>query len=80
MRIRNPNLRVPARFVKGDVTRLPDLDIGPPFNLFRDGGCFHTIPPGLRDAYAERVTAVAAPGARLIMVGFRRSAGGWHAR
>ena len=66
---------VPARFVKGDVTRLPDLDIGPPFNLFMDGGCFHTIPPGLRDAYAESVTAVAAPGARLIMVGFRRPLG-----
>ena len=62
---------VPARFIEGDVTRLPDLDIGPPFNLFMDGGCFHTIPPGLRDAYAESVTAVAAPDARLIMVGFR---------
>ena len=71
---------VPARFVKGDVTRLPDLAIGPPFNLFMDGGCFHTIPPGLRDAYAEGVTAVAAPGARLIMVGFRRPLGGWQAR
>lgn len=61
---------VPARFVQGDVTRLPDLDIGAPFNLFMDGGCYHTIPRGRRDAYAESVTAVAAPGARLIMVGF----------
>ena len=64
-------LGVPARFVQGDVTRLPDLDIGGPFNLFVDGGCFHTIPPALRDAYGESVTAVAASGARLIMVGFR---------
>ena len=64
-------LGVPARFVEGDVTRLPDLDIGGKFNLFMDGGCFHTIPPGRRDAYGESVTAVAAPGARLIMVGFR---------
>lgn len=63
-------LGVPVRFVQGDVTRLPDLDLGEPFDLFMDGGCYHTIPPGLRDAYAESVTAVAAPGARLIMVGF----------
>jgi SAM-dependent methyltransferase len=62
---------VPARFVQGDVTRLPELDIGAAFNLFMDGGCYHTIPPGRRDAYGESVTAVAAPGARLIMVGFR---------
>jgi SAM-dependent methyltransferase len=64
------DIGAPARFVHGDVTRLPDLDIGT-FNLFMDGGCYHTIPPGRRDAYAESVTAVAALGARLIMVGFR---------
>jgi SAM-dependent methyltransferase len=63
---------VPARFVQGDVTRLADLDIGAGFNLFMDGGCYHTIPPGRRDAYGQSVTAVAAPGARLIMVGFSR--------
>ncbi len=61
---------VPARFVQGDVTRLAELDIGV-FDLFMDGGCYHTIPPGRRNAYAESVTAVAAPGARLILVGFR---------
>jgi SAM-dependent methyltransferase len=61
---------VPAKFVQGDVTRLSDLDIGVDFILFMDGGCYHTIPPARRDAYAESVTAVAAPGARLIMVGF----------
>ena len=61
---------VPARFVRGDVTKLRELDIGADFNLFMDGGCYHTIPPGRRDAYAGSVTAVAAPGARLIMVGF----------
>lgn len=61
---------VPARFVQGDVTRLPELEIGSAFNLFMDGGCYHTLPPGRRDAYGESVTAVAAPGARLVMVGF----------
>jgi SAM-dependent methyltransferase len=63
----------PARFVQGDVTKLPDLDIGAAFNLFMDGGCYHTLPPGRRDAFGESVTAVAAPGARLIMIGFRQS-------
>ena len=63
----------PARFVQGDVTKLPDLDIGAACNLFMDGGCYHTLPPGRRDAFGESVTAVAAPGARLIMIGFRQS-------
>jgi SAM-dependent methyltransferase len=63
----------PARFVQGDVTKLPDLDIGAAFNLFMDGGCYHTLPPGRRDAFGESVTAVAAPRARLIMIGFRQS-------
>ena len=62
-----------ARFVQGDVTKLPDLDIGAAFSLFMDGGCYHTLPPGRRDAFGESVTAVAAPGARLIMIGFRQS-------
>jgi SAM-dependent methyltransferase len=64
---------VSARFVQGDVTRLPDLHIGGAFDLFMDGGCYHTLPPGRRDAFGVSVTAVAAPGARLIMIGFRRS-------
>jgi hypothetical protein len=40
-----------------------------------DGGCYHAIPPGRKDAYAESVTRVAAPGARLIMVGFSQVIG-----
>jgi SAM-dependent methyltransferase len=66
----------PVRFVHGDVTRLADLDIGTGFTLFMDGGCYHMIPAGRRDAYAESVTRVAAPGARLILVGFSRMLGG----
>ena len=66
---------VPVQFVPGDVTRLSDLDIGAGFTLFMDGGCYHMIPAGRRDAYAESVTSVAAPGARLIMVGFSRMLG-----
>jgi SAM-dependent methyltransferase len=61
-----------VRFVQGDVTRLDDLGVGTGFTLLMDGGCYHTIPAWRRDAYAESVTRVAAPGARLILVGFRR--------
>jgi SAM-dependent methyltransferase len=61
---------LPARFLQGDVTRLAELAIGDGFTLLMDGGCYHMIPANRRDAYAKSVTAVAAPGARLIMVGF----------
>jgi SAM-dependent methyltransferase len=61
-----------VRFVQGDVTRLEDLGVGTGFTLLMDGGCYHTIPLWRRDAYAESVTRVAAPGARLILVGFSR--------
>jgi hypothetical protein len=62
----------PVRFVQGDVTSLPDLDIGAGFTLLMDGGCYHLIPAGRREAYADSVTRVAAPGAPLILVGFSR--------
>jgi hypothetical protein len=65
----------PVRFVQGDVTRLADLGVGAEFTLLMDGGCYHTIPPGRRDAYAESVTRVAAPQARFILVGFSRPLG-----
>jgi SAM-dependent methyltransferase len=61
---------LPARFMRGDVTRLGELDIGDGFTLLMDGGCYQMIPANRRDAYAQSVTAVAAPGARLIVVGF----------
>lgn len=64
-----------VRFVQGDVTRLADLDSGVDFNLLTDGGCYHTLPAGRREAYVESVTGVAAPGARLILVGFSRRSG-----
>ena len=66
---------LPVKFVQGDVTKLADLDIGANFNLLMDGGCYHMIPVDRRDAYADSVTRVAAQGARLIIVGFRRALG-----
>jgi SAM-dependent methyltransferase len=61
-----------VRFIQGDVTELPTLGIGENFQLLMDGGCYHMIPTSKRDAYARSVSAVAATGATLIMVGFTR--------
>lgn len=44
---------VPVRFVTGDVTRLPELGLGEDFRLLVDGGCYHMIPDGRRDAYGD---------------------------
>ena len=66
---------LPVRFLQGDVTRLAELDTGADFTLFMDGGCYHMIPANRRDAYVESIMRIAAPGARLIMVGFTRVLG-----
>jgi SAM-dependent methyltransferase len=66
---------VSVRFVNGDVTQLADLDIGADFTLLMDGGCYHMIPPSRRHDYVTSITRVAACGARLILVGFRRGLG-----
>lgn len=60
---------VSVRLLTGDVTRLEELDIGRGFDLLVDSGCYHVLPRGRRDAYAAGVTAVAAPGARLLIFG-----------
>lgn len=61
--------------VQGDVTKLPTLGLGDEFDLLMDGGCYHTIPESQRDAYARSISAVAAPGATLILVGFTQVIG-----
>jgi len=57
-------------FVRGDVTRLPDLGVGGGYRLVFDLGCFHSLTPARRDAYAAGVTAAAAPGATFLLYGF----------
>jgi SAM-dependent methyltransferase len=64
---------VSARFVEGDVTRLDDLGIGGGFDLLVDSGCLHVVPMDRRDAYVAAVSAVAAPGARLLVFGVGRA-------
>jgi SAM-dependent methyltransferase len=62
---------VRPRLVRGDVTRLGELGIGRDYDLLLDLGCYHSLfPVRLRDDYASSVTAVAAPGAVLLLYGF----------
>ncbi|HXM54700.1 MAG TPA: methyltransferase domain-containing protein [Candidatus Dormibacteraeota bacterium] len=57
-------------FVRGDVTKLPELGIGGGYRLVFDLGCLHSVARERRDAYAAGVTAAAAPGATFLLFGF----------
>jgi len=63
---------VAPRLIHGDVTRLADLDVGGDYTLLLDLGCFHTLPSDRRPPYVTGVTHAAAPGATLLLSGFRR--------
>lgn len=61
---------VAVRVLHGDATRLDELDVPGPFDLFFDLSCYCGIPLHRRDAYAAGLTRRAAPGARLLMFGY----------
>jgi SAM-dependent methyltransferase len=63
---------VTPRVVQGDVTRLSELGVGAGYTLLLDVGCFHTLPEDQRPAYVTSVSDAAAPGATLLLYGFRR--------
>ncbi|MFE3743194.1 class I SAM-dependent methyltransferase [Streptomyces sp. NPDC059134] len=56
--------------VCGDATRLDEVGLPGPYDLFFDLSCYCGIPPHRRDAYAAGLTERAAPGARLLMFGY----------
>ena len=64
---------VKVAFRLGDVTRLADLGLTPGFTLFFDFGCYHGLKRGQKGRYAEGLTALAAPGATLLMMAFTRA-------
>lgn len=57
-------------FLEADVTQLSRAGIGANFALIIDNGCLHNMSDGDRDAYVREISAVAAPGARLLIVAF----------
>jgi SAM-dependent methyltransferase len=60
---------VEMRLVEGDVTRLRDFDVGSDFPFLLDFGLFHDeLTDGQREAMGREVSAVAAPGATLLMM------------
>jgi hypothetical protein len=64
---------VAVDWIRADVTRLPELALAPGFSLFHDRGCYHGMPDAARTAYARGVTALAAPGAALLVMAFART-------
>jgi SAM-dependent methyltransferase len=62
--------QVAVDFVHADATRLRAEGIGTHFTLIIDNGCLHGMSDDDRYAYVREVTAVAGPGARLLIVGF----------
>ena len=61
-----------ARVLLGDVTRLRSLDLAGPFDLVLDIGCFHSIEPSRRDAYASGAASLTRPGGTLFVFAFGR--------
>jgi SAM-dependent methyltransferase len=59
---------VEVRFVEGDVTALGGAGIGAGFRFLLDFGLFHGLTDGARQAMAREASAVAAPGATLLMI------------
>lgn len=58
-----------ASYVVGDVTDLPAADVGT-FDFFLDIGCFQGLGAGQQAAEGAGVTALANPGATLLMLAF----------
>ncbi|MEB4210057.1 class I SAM-dependent methyltransferase [Mycobacterium sp. 94-17] len=61
---------VSVDFVHADVTQLSQSGIGTGFELIVDNGCLHNMSGDDREAYVREVSALAAPGARLLIVAF----------
>jgi 2-polyprenyl-3-methyl-5-hydroxy-6-metoxy-1,4-benzoquinol methylase len=60
---------VAVDFVQADVTHLSRAGVGGDFQLIVDNGCLHGMSDGDRDLYVREITAAAAPGAHLLIVG-----------
>jgi hypothetical protein len=60
---------VEMRLVEGDLTPLKEAAIGSGFEFFLDFGLFHDeLTDAQREAMGREVTAVAAPGATMLMM------------
>ena len=58
------------RLVKGDVTNLGATDVGTDFQLVLDTGTFHGLNLDEREAMGREVSAIAADGASVLILGW----------
>jgi SAM-dependent methyltransferase len=65
---------VAADLIRADVTELPAETLGTGYDFFLDTGCFHGLTPAQRTAIGAAVTALAAPGASLLLLAFKAGA------
>ena len=63
-------------YVVGDVTRLASADLGT-FDFFLDIGCFQGLDAGQRLSQGEGVSALANPGATVLLLSFGPSRWRW---
>jgi len=59
---------VEVRLIEGDVTALRATDVGSDFRFLLDFGLFHGLTDEQREAMGREVSAVAAPGATMLML------------
>lgn len=64
---------VTARLIDADVTDLSGYDLGDPFDLVIDIGCFMGIPVARREAYVAEVVRLTRPDAPYFLFAFGRS-------
>jgi methyltransferase family protein len=60
-----------VRFLRADVTRSAELDLGPRCSLLLDLGCLHGIPLAGRAGYVAGITRHAAPRALFLLYAFQ---------
>jgi len=56
-----------AAFIKGDVTRLSQLDISRPIDLVLDMGCYHSLPAAAKPVYVAQLASIIESGTPLMM-------------
>ncbi len=65
--VEGPYLQTTPRFVVQDLRALPSAAVPGPFDLLLDGGTLDDFPPDARARVAESYTALARPGAVLVL-------------
>lgn len=65
-----------VRFLCGDAFALPAGELGGPYDLVVDSGCFHHLAPHRRISYLALLERVLAPGGHLALACFAAGEGG----